>query len=107
MDTSSILTNTATKAKVGPNSKSDAIRAGAKDKLILFDDLEMSEWLLKLIANSSEQFLHALSEAVLKASDEEYAIIRPALMELKRKHSELKRKLEIASGLSARGNGNR
>lgn len=96
--------NGATKTKFGPDSRSDAIRAGTKDKLILFDDAEMSEWLLKLTDNSSGQFLHALSEAVLKATDEEYAIMRPALMDLKRKHSELKRKLEIAISLSARGN---
>jgi hypothetical protein len=102
---SPIPMNGAGKAKIGPDSKSDAIRLGAKDKLILFDDVEMSEWLLKLTDNSSGQFLHALSEAVLKASDEEYAIIRPALMDLKRRHSEFRRKLEIASSLSARGNG--
>jgi hypothetical protein len=102
---SSTFMNGATKAKLGSDSRSDAVRAGAKDKLILFDDVEMSEWLLKLTDNSSGQFLHALSDAVLKATDEEYAIIRPALMDLKRKHSELKRKLEIAISLSARGNG--
>lgn len=107
METFPILMNGAAKAKFGTNSKSDAIRTGGKDKLILFDDAEVSEWLLRLTDSSAGQFLHALSAAVLKATDEEYAIIRPALMDLKRRHCEFRRKLEIADSLSTRSNGNK
>jgi hypothetical protein len=49
-------------------------------QLIAFDDAEMSDWLLKIAENPPGHFLRALWEAVSKATDEDYFIIRPALM---------------------------
>lgn len=82
----------------------DADEVGLEANLSAFDDLEMSEWLLRVRDNSLGQFLRALSEAVLMATDEDYAIVRPSLMELKRKYSELKRKSEMMSNLVPRKN---
>lgn len=56
-------------------------------KVMLVEDPGLSDWLLKLAETPSEHFLHALSVAALKATDEDYCTIRPSLMELKRKYS--------------------
>ncbi|MGC2659636.1 MAG: hypothetical protein WA324_16885 [Bryobacteraceae bacterium] len=72
--------------------------------MIAFDDGEISGWLLKLAENPSGQFLDALSEAVLKATDEDHCIIRPALIQLKRKYSRLGRSAETESDSRTRRN---
>jgi hypothetical protein len=61
-----------------------------KDKLIAFDDTELSDWVLTLGEERSGRFLCALAEAVMKADPEEYSVIRPALMNLKRRYAEAK-----------------
>lgn len=59
-----------------------------KRKLIAFDDTELSEWLMELTVDQSETFLSALAEVVLTADAEDYSVIRPALIELKRMYSD-------------------
>jgi len=54
-------------------------------KFVAFDDLDLKSWLLKLIADPSPSFLGALAEAVLTASPEDYALVRPCLIRLKEK----------------------
>jgi len=51
-----------------------------------FDDRELSEWVMTLGDECSGRFLCALAEAVMKADAEDYSIIRPALVNLKRKY---------------------
>ena len=60
----------------------------SNDKLIAFDDSELSDWVLTLGEERSGRFLCALAEAVMKADPEEYSVIRPALVNLKRKYAE-------------------
>lgn len=60
----------------------------SKDKMIAFDDSELSDWVLTLGEERSGRFLCALAEAVMKADPEEYSVIRPALVNLKRKYAE-------------------
>jgi hypothetical protein len=54
--------------------------------LTAFDDRELSEWVMTLGEERSGHFLCALAEAVMKADPEDYSVIRPALMNLKRKY---------------------
>jgi hypothetical protein len=42
------------------------------------EDREITEWPVRLSSGPSEHFLCALSNAVLKADEEDYSIIRPA-----------------------------
>ena len=51
------------------------------------DNKEMSELLRTIGATRHGDFLCALSDVVIKADDEDYSIIRPALMNLKRKYA--------------------
>lgn len=55
--------------------------------LIAFEDSELSDWLMDLIADGSGSFLSALAEVVVAADAEDYSIIRPGLIELRRKHA--------------------
>jgi hypothetical protein len=55
-------------------------------ELTAFDDDELSEWLTDVIAEGSQDFLAALAELAISADPENYVVIRPALVELKRKH---------------------
>jgi len=57
-----------------------------KSKLIAFDDIEVSDWLVDLIAEGSENFLSAFAEAVLTADAGDYSIIRPGLIRLKQRY---------------------
>jgi hypothetical protein len=57
-----------------------------KDKLIAFDDSELIDWLMDLIENEPENSLCLFAEAALTANAEDYSVIRPGLIELKRKH---------------------
>jgi len=61
-------------------------RAKRKDALIAFDDKELSAWVMRLGEERSARFLCALAEAVMKADADDYSLIRPALLDLKRKH---------------------
>ncbi|MFY9731020.1 MAG: hypothetical protein WBQ04_14260 [Candidatus Acidiferrales bacterium] len=63
-----------------------AERAKSKDALIAFDDKELSAWVMRLGEERSGRFLCALAEAVMKADADDYSLIRPALLDLKRKH---------------------
>jgi hypothetical protein len=51
-----------------------------------FDDRQLCKWVIRLTAERSGHFLCALSETVLKADDEDYSIIRLALVSLRRKY---------------------
>lgn len=57
-----------------------------KSKLIAFDDTELCDWLIALIEDGAENFLCGLAEAVLTADAENYSVIRPSLIELKRRY---------------------
>jgi hypothetical protein len=57
-----------------------------KEKLIAFDDNQLSDWLMDVIAHGSDNFLCSLAEAVVTANAEDYSVIRPGLIELKRKY---------------------
>lgn len=54
--------------------------------VIALDDTELGAWVMALGAERSGHFLCALAEAVMKADAEDYSVIRPALMNLKRKY---------------------
>jgi hypothetical protein len=56
------------------------------DKLIAFDDSELGNWLIEMIADGSDNFLCALAEAVVTADATDYDLIRPALIKLKRRY---------------------
>ena len=56
-----------------------------KYEFAAFDDKELNPWLLDLIEEPSASFFGALAEAALTASPEEYRLIRPSLLQLKRK----------------------
>jgi hypothetical protein len=63
-----------------------AERTKSKEALIAFDDKELSAWVMRLGEERSGRFLCALAEAVMKADADDYSLIRPALLDLKRKH---------------------
>ncbi len=72
-----------------------------KDALIAFDDKELSTWVMRLGEERSGRFLCALAEAVMKADADDYSVIRPALLDLKRKHRHRGAKAEkIASPIA-------
>lgn len=52
-----------------------------------FEDEELSNWLMSVIEEQSPGFLCLLAEAVMAASPEEYAILRPVLIQLKRRRA--------------------
>lgn len=55
-------------------------------ELTAFNDDELSDWLADVIADGSQDFLAALAEVAISAGPENYIVIRPALIELKRKY---------------------
>jgi hypothetical protein len=55
-------------------------------RLTALDDTELGEWVMALGGERSGHFLCALAEAVMKADAEDYSVIRPALVNLKRKY---------------------
>ena len=55
-------------------------------RLIAFEDTELNEWLIEAIADGSGQFLPALAEAAVVACAEDYSLVRPVLIDLKRKY---------------------
>ena len=60
---------------------------GVREKLTAFDDDELSNWLMACIEDGSENFLCAVAEAAVAASAEDYFVLRPALLALRRKHT--------------------
>lgn len=54
--------------------------------MIAFEDAELNDWLIQAIEGGPGQFLPALAEAVVTASPEDYSLVRPALMSLRRKY---------------------
>lgn len=60
--------------------------ADVRRNLIAFDDEQLSNWLMECVAGGSENFLCAVAEAALAANAEDYLVIRPGLLELRRKH---------------------
>lgn len=62
-------------------------RANVRERLTGFDDDELSNWLIECIEDSSENFLCAVAEAAVAANAEDYLVIRPALLALRRKHN--------------------
>ena len=54
--------------------------------VIAFDDAELNEWLLQAIEENNGEFISAMAEAVVMACAEDYTLVRPALMRLKRKY---------------------
>ena len=65
-----------------PRSKCEDVKGG----MIAFDDNELSDWLAEGTADESENFLCALAEAAVSAEGQDFAVIRPALIQLKRKY---------------------
>jgi len=55
--------------------------------VIAFDDNELNDWLMEVIEESSGQFLPALAEAAVVACAEDYFLVRPVLIDLKRKYA--------------------
>jgi hypothetical protein len=55
--------------------------------LTAFDDGELSKWLMACIEDGSENFLCAVAEAAVAANAEDYLVIRPALLQLRRNHN--------------------
>ena len=64
-----------------------------------FDDKELSEWVMAPGEECSGRFLCALAEAVMKADAEDYSIIRPALLKLKRKYPDANSDRERAAAV--------
>ncbi len=56
--------------------------------MILQDDLELIDWVLGITSEraSPGDFLRAVAEAATRADWENYPILRPALLELKKKY---------------------
>jgi len=71
------------------------------NKRIAFDDSELGNWLIDLIADGSDNFLCALAEVIVTADAADYDVIRPALIELKRKYDNGGRRRISGCGLSA------
>jgi hypothetical protein len=59
----------------------------ARKRLTAFNDDQLRSWLMKCIEDGSENFLGAVAEAAVAASAEDYVVIRPALLTLRRKHN--------------------
>lgn len=55
-------------------------------KFVALDDPELNSWLLELVADPSPSFLNAIAEAVLTANLEEYTVVRPCLIRLRKKY---------------------
>ena len=66
-------------------AKSSA-RTRAREQLTALADGDLSNWLMECIADASENFLCAVAEAAIAANAEDYLVIRPTLLALKRKH---------------------
>lgn len=65
--------------------------------MISSDDRMATEWLARMAQSHPGHFLARLWEAVVKANDDDYSIIRPALMDLKHKYADSQLKLEVVT----------
>jgi len=70
-----------------------------KHSLVAFDDAALIDWLLELLEEPSPRFLSFLAEAAILADSEEYAVLRPGLLMLKRKHL----RVPVTSSKNGRG----
>jgi hypothetical protein len=59
-----------------------------------FEDGKLSEWLIQAIEEAPSQFLRALGEAAVTACPQDYSLVRPGLIRLKRKYCPCKRTRE-------------
>jgi len=57
-----------------------------RHSVVAYDDRTLIDWMLELIEEGSPGFLAFLAEAAILASPGEYAILRPSLLLLKRRH---------------------
>jgi hypothetical protein len=64
----------------------NSARTDTREPSTAFDDNELRNWLMECIAEGSEVFLCAIAEAAVAAIAEDCLVIRPALLELRRKH---------------------
>lgn len=78
------LTRTARKEASDPAKNS--ARTGVWEQQAAFDDDELRDWLMECVAEGSEIFLCAIAETAVAAIAEDYLVIRPALLELRRKY---------------------
>ena len=69
-----------------PDPANNCGQTNVRELLSAFNDGELRGWLMKCIEDGSENFLCAVAEAALAATAEDYVMIRPALLTLKRKH---------------------
>ena len=65
----------------------NSAHTATREQLTAFDDDELRDWLMECIAEGSEIFLCAIAEAAIAAIVEDYLVIRPALLELRRTHN--------------------
>lgn len=70
-----------------PSLAKEAARTDARQSLIAFDDIELSDWLMECVEDGLDAFLCAVAEAALAANAEDYLAIRPALVALRRKRN--------------------
>jgi hypothetical protein len=70
----------------GVDPANNSARTDRPEQLTAFDDDELREWLMECIAEGSQIFLCAIAEAAVAAIAEDYVVIRPALLELRRKN---------------------
>jgi len=64
----------------------NSAHTATREQLTAFDDDELRDWLMECIAEGSDIFLCAIAEAAVAALEEDYLVLRPALLELRRKH---------------------
>jgi hypothetical protein len=71
----------------GGDPAKHSARKDVREQLTAFEDDELRNWLMECIVNGSENFLCAVAEAAVAANAEDYLVIRPALLALRRKHN--------------------
>ncbi len=66
------------------------------------NDPEMSTWILNAVNPrwNAGSFVRAIAEAAIAADNENYALLRPGLLELRRKYPEYDRELGESRGSS-------
>lgn len=72
--------------KEAVNPAKNTARTYVREQRTAFEDDELRHWLMECIAEGSEIFLTAIAEAAAAAIAEDYLVIRPALVERRRKH---------------------
>jgi len=71
---------------LGSRARND--RGGGGEMIIATNDSLMYEWIKNASnpANNAGSFVRAIAEAALRADHENYALLRPVLLELRRKY---------------------